>query len=80
MKIKVTTAALLDDIQALDSKSDDPSFRYASLLRILLNPSLFEIEDSACTAIIQSLRRNEVNSTSRDLLELLNSKAPISIT
>ena len=80
MKIKVTSTALLDDIKALDLKSDDPAFRYASLLRILLNPSLFEIEDSACTAIVQSLRRNEGNSTNSDLLKLLNSKAPISIT
>lgn len=78
MKTRISHNELIEQFEKLADKTTISECHYADLLRILLFPSLYQIDDDSIGIIIQSLRKSESNASAKKLLYYLNVIAPIS--
>lgn len=77
MKIPIELRHIQGDLSALDQQAYSASFHYASLLRIVLTPSRYEITEDALEAALSALRRSEGNPSYLLVVKLLSELAPL---
>jgi hypothetical protein len=76
--IKIAIGDIQQDLMEIERQSGYSDHCYASLLRIVLSPSLYQITDDALTAAIAALRGNQTSNSYLRIMALLNELAPIS--
>lgn len=77
MVIKLGISDIAADIKEVSTATTYASVKYASLLRIILTPSRYDLTDEALTEAVKALRKSETNHSCRQVLELLQKLAPL---
>lgn len=74
--ISVDMKELISELSEIENNSSHAAGLYASVLRIALMPSTYNIDDTIAAKIIASLRKNETNSSAVRVIRLLNEILP----
>lgn len=77
MVMKLGISDIAADIKDLSTTSSYAPVRYASLLRIILSPSQYDLTDEALTAAVTALRQSESNHSYKQIYALLQELAPL---
>lgn len=78
MLIHLGINEIADDLREVNNPSAYAPIHYASLLRIVLSPSVYELTDEALIAAVVALRKSETNPSCLKILNLLQQLAPLS--
>jgi hypothetical protein len=74
--IEINIAKLESELSEIEKNSCYAAGSYASLLRVILMPSVYKVDDNTAVQILSSLRKNEINSSAVRVLRLLNELVP----
>ena len=77
MKIKTTPAQIQDEIAGMHRGGAAAECYYASMLRMVLAPSTFDLEEESIRAIVNALRAHVANSASLKTQVLLAKISPL---
>lgn len=75
--ITVSNSSIRDNIKLLTNKESDDDFMYASLLRILITPSIYKIEPDMICKIVNAIRDSKNLLAHKRILDRLNEIAPL---